>query len=94
VIENTGLNAKVQLNLGLDSVTKHHKSLQNLHAVYSLVLSRPMSRSRVLLYLVTAALGDAAITRQLGLVASLVIRTLPTRQSAFVSRRCKTRPPC
>jgi len=32
--ENAGFNAKVQRNLGLDFVTKQHKSLQK---VYSLV---------------------------------------------------------
>jgi len=35
--ENVGLNAKVQRNLGLDSVRKQHKSLQQLQPVYRLV---------------------------------------------------------
>jgi len=35
--ENAGFNAKVQRNLGLDFATKHHKSLQKLQSVYSLV---------------------------------------------------------
>jgi len=32
-----GLNTKVQWNLGLDFVTKQHKSLQKLQPVYSFV---------------------------------------------------------
>jgi len=35
--ENAGFHAKVQRNLGLDFVTKQHKSLQKLQPVYSLV---------------------------------------------------------
>ena len=35
--ENAGVNAKVQQNLGLDSVAKLHKSLQKRQPVYSLV---------------------------------------------------------
>jgi len=34
--ENVGFNAKVQRNLGLDLVTKQHKSLQKHQPVYSL----------------------------------------------------------
>jgi len=34
--ENVGFDAKVQWNIGLDSVTKQHKSLQNLQPPYSL----------------------------------------------------------
>ena len=35
VTENVGFNAKVQRNLGLDLVTKQHKSLQKLTAEVS-----------------------------------------------------------
>jgi len=35
--ENAGFNAKVERNLGLDFVTKQHKSLKKLQPVYSLV---------------------------------------------------------
>jgi len=35
--ENAGFNAKVELNPGLDFVTKQHKSLKKLQPVYSLV---------------------------------------------------------
>ena len=35
--ENVGFNAKVKRNLGIDFVTKQHKSLQKLQPVYSLV---------------------------------------------------------
>jgi len=35
--ENAGFSAKVQRNLGLDFVTKQHKSLQKRQPVYSLV---------------------------------------------------------
>ena len=34
--ENAGFDAKVERNLGLDPVTKQHKSLQKLRPVYSL----------------------------------------------------------
>jgi len=34
--ENAGFDAKVQWNLGLDFVTKQHKSLQKLESSYSL----------------------------------------------------------
>jgi len=37
VSENVGFIAKVQRNLGLDFVTKQHKSLQKLQPVYTLV---------------------------------------------------------
>jgi len=37
VTENTGFNAEVQRNLGLDSVTKWQKSPQKLQPVSSLV---------------------------------------------------------
>jgi len=35
--EKAGLSAKVQRNLGLDFVTKQHKSLQKILPVYSLL---------------------------------------------------------
>jgi len=35
--ENAGFGAKVQRNLGLDFLTKQHKSLQKLQPVYRLV---------------------------------------------------------
>jgi len=35
--ENAGFDAKVQRNLGLDFVTKQHKSLQKLQLVYNSV---------------------------------------------------------
>jgi len=37
VTENAGFKVIVQCNLGLDFVTKQHKSLQKLQPVYSLV---------------------------------------------------------
>jgi len=42
VTENVGFNAKVQQNLGLDLVTKQHKSLQKLQPVYSLHTHTPV----------------------------------------------------
>jgi len=50
VTENVGFNAKVQRNLGLDLVTKQHKSLQKLQPVYSLhththLFNSPLSRT-------------------------------------------------
>jgi len=35
--EYAGFSAKVQRNLGLDFVTKQHKSLQKIQPVYSLL---------------------------------------------------------
>jgi len=35
--ENAGFSARLERNLGLDFVTKQHKSLQKLQPVYSLV---------------------------------------------------------
>jgi len=35
--ENAGFNAEEKRNLGLDFVTKQHKSVQELQTVYSLV---------------------------------------------------------